>query len=402
MEVMWLYSLCQCVLSVSVIVASVRLCMAVSGSGSQEGARGATLQPGSVSCCLRLCLGWVGAAGGAAGIPVNVLLNQRTPQCLYTCITLVCCPLLVRQFTMFLLMILTLDGHLQHHLADRYSSVMTRQRALCGVLLCWVASVLSSFSQFIGSDILDTWRSRATDPNSAGLGLQGNWTTSLPRLTPPPKYDHERKVIGKYLPYGGFLSKFYVEDMHNFTYAEIHSSHWGVCAADTVLSPQFLVYVHGMTSFMLPLLCLLVVYLDLLCVRPRKTPFGHADPTKHESRQVRSLALSLSLLVLLCLPLHVTHALLLFTSNTNLPAWVHAVAVFLFQLYSLVPQILFTPPGKPVGEETASLPLSAAPLPPAVAASRGKCVRAALCEAVQAAPWASAKRSLRAKVFPEV
>lgn len=117
MDVMWLYSLCQCILSAAVVVASVRLCMAASGSGA--GSQGATLQPGSVSCCLRLCLGWAGAVGGAAGIPANVLLNQRTPQCLYTCITLVCCPLLVRQFTMFLLMLLTLDGHLRHRLADR-------------------------------------------------------------------------------------------------------------------------------------------------------------------------------------------------------------------------------------------------------------------------------------------
>ncbi|XP_044064676.1 adenosine receptor A1-like [Siniperca chuatsi] len=407
MEFMWLYSLCQCILSVSVIVVSVRLCMAVSGSGTeaniQERTQGAGPQLGSVSCCLRLCLGWVGAVGAAVAVPVTVLLNLRTPQCLYTCITLVCCPLLVRQFTMFLLMLLTLDTHLQHHLADRYSLVMTRQRALCVVLLCWVGSVLSSFAQFIGSDVLDTWRSGGTGPGTAGLGLHGNWTTSLPHTpSPPPKYYHDRKVIGKYLPYGGFLSKFYVEDMHNFTYAEIHSSHWGVCAPDIILSPQFLVYVHGTTVFMLPLLCLLAVYLDLLCIKPRKTPFSHADPPKHDSCRVRSLALSLSLLVMLCLPLHIIHALLLFTPNTRLPAWAHAVAMFLFQLYSLVPQILFTPPKKKVGDERASFPLSVPHLPPAVAPSRGKSVRMALCEAVQAAPWSSAKHSLKAKVCPEV
>ncbi|KAL7394415.1 hypothetical protein ABVT39_025853 [Epinephelus coioides] len=286
----------------------------------------------------------------------------------------------------------------------RYSSVMTRQRALCVVLLCWVGSVLSSFGQFIGSDVLDTWRSGGTGPGTAGLGLDGNWTTSLPHLTPspPPKYHQDRIVIGKYLPYGGFLSKFYVEDKHNFTYAEIHSSHWGVCAPDIILSPQFLVYVHGMTVFMLPLLCLLAIYLDLLCIKPRKTPFSHADPPKHDSCRVRSLALSLSLLVLLCLPLHIIHALLLFTPKTNLPAWTHAVAVLLFQLYSLVPQILFTPPKKQVGGERASFPLSVAQLPPPVAPSRVKSVRMALCEAVQAAPWSSAKHSLKAKVCPEV
>lgn len=288
-------------------------------------------------------------------------------------------------------------------MTSRYSSVMTRQRALCVVLLCWVASVLSSFGQFIGSDIIDNWRLSGSGPGTAGLGgLVGNWTTSSPHLTPspPPKYHQDRKVIGKYLPYGGFLSKFYVEDMHNFTYAEIHSSHWAVCAPDTILSPRYLVYVHGMTVFMLPLLCLLVIYLDLLCIKPRKTPFSHAYPPKHDSGRVRSLALSLSLLVLLCLPLHIIHALVLFTPSTNLPAWVQAVAMFLFQLYSLVPQILFTPPKKQ--RERASFPLSVVHLPPPVTLSRGKSVRMALCEAVQAAPWSSAKHSIKAKVCPEV
>ncbi len=281
---------------------------------------------------------------------------------------------------------------------------MTRRRALCVVLLCWVGSVLFSFSQFIGSDVLDTWRRAETGSGTAGLGLHDNWTTSLPHLTPSPtpKYYHGREVIGKYLPYGGFLSKFYVEDMHNFTYAEIHSSHWGVCTPDTIFSPYFLVYVHGIAVFMLPLLCLLAIYLDLLCIRPRKTPFSHADPPKHDSCRARTLALFLSLLVLLCLPLHIIHALLLLTPNTSLPAWVHSVAMFLFQLYSLVPPILFTPPTKQEGEERASFPLSVPHLPPAAAPSRGKSVRMALCEAVQAAPWSSAKHSLKAKVCPEV
>lgn len=286
----------------------------------------------------------------------------------------------------------------------RYSSVVTRQRALCVVLLCWVGSVLSSFAQFIGSDILDAWRSGGTGPGTAGLGLDGNWTSSLPHITPfpPPKHHHDRKVIGKYLPYGGFLSKFYVEDMHNFSYAEIHSSHWEVCAPDTILSPQFLVYVHGMTVFVLPFLCLLAIYLDLLRIKPRKSPFSHADPPKHDSCQVCSLALSLSLLVLLCLPIHIIHGLLLFTPKTNLPAWAQAIATVLFQLYGLVPQILFTPPKKQVGEERPSFPLSVPHLPPTVAPSRGKSVHKALCEAVQVAPWSSAKHSLKAKVCPEV
>lgn len=282
--------------------------------------------------------------------------------------------------------------------------MVTRRRALCVVLLSWVASVLFSFGDFIGSDVLDTWRRDDSGPGTAGLGLGSNWTTSLPHLTrsPPHKYHHDRKVIGRYLPYGGFLSKFYVEDMHNFTYAEIHSSHWGVCAPDTILSPHFLVYVHGMTVFMLPLLWLLAIYLNLLCTKPGKTAFSHADIPKQDPGLVHSLALSTSLLVVLCMPLHITHAVLLFNPNAYLPAWIQAVTLFLFQLYSLVPQIIFTPPRTQTGEGRPSFPLSVFNFPPAVPQSRGKSLHMAIREAVQAAPWSSAKHSLKAKVCPEV
>lgn len=105
---------------------SVRLCMAVSGGGKvgniQKRTEGAATHASSVSRCLRLCLGWVGAVGGAAGIPVTILLNLPIAQCLYTCIPLVCCPMLVQHFTMFLFMLLTLDDHLQHQLSVRYAN----------------------------------------------------------------------------------------------------------------------------------------------------------------------------------------------------------------------------------------------------------------------------------------
>ncbi|KAM4600451.1 adenosine receptor A1 [Polymixia lowei] len=412
MEFTWLYSLCQCVLCVSVIVVSVRLCMAGGGGAApsvHEGPRGSRPPPrggggGSVSSCLRLCLGWVGAVGGAVGVPVSVLLNLRSPQCLYTCITLVCCPLLVRQFTMCLLLLLTLDAHLRSRLTDRYSSYVTRRRALCVVLLCWVCSVLSSFAQFFASDVLHGWGGgggAGQDGGSAGLGLEGNWTSSSPPPPPQPKYPQDLLVIGKHLPYGGFLSKFYVEDLRNFTYAEIHGGHWGVCTPHTVLSPGFLVYVYGVTVFLLPLLGLLAIYLNLLCAKPRPSPFGPAESPKRDSSQARSLALSLSLLVLLCLPLHISHALLLFAPGAEPPIWAYPVAAFLSQLYSLVPALLFTPTKKRAGGQRASFPLAVAHLPPAVApssSSAGKAVGRVLCEAVQGASWCSAK--LSQKVSP--
>ncbi|KAM9806169.1 uncharacterized protein ACBT44_013641 isoform 1-T1 [Syngnathus typhle] len=378
MEFLWLYSFCQCMVSLSTIVASVRLCMALGGS------RAAGPWGGSVARCLGLCLGWVGAIGGALEIPVIVFLNLRTPQCLYTCITLVCCPLLVRQFTVCLLLLLTLDCHLQHRWPGRYSALVTRQRALCVALLCWMASVLTSFGQFIDSEVLDGWGRKGQDQHTASLGSDGNRTTPPPALS---KYAQQRMVIGKYLPYGGFLSKFYVEDLRNFTYAEIHSSHWGVCAPDTILSPQFLVYVHGTAVFTLPLLLLLFLYVDLKCKNVKQSD---------ASLRPRRLALSVSFLVVLCLPLQIIHAVLLFAPGAAVPSWLHAMAVFFFQLYGLVPQVLFTPPEKREGEQGATFALSAPPPP------TGKTVQKALCEAARAASWVSAKNSLKAKVCPEV
>lgn len=141
MELMWLYSLCQCVLSMATVVASVRLCMAMSrGSRVQDRSQTAAAPPSSVSCCLRLCLGWTGAIGGAAGVPVTILLNLRTAQCLYTCITLVCCPMLVRHFTMFLLMLLTLDSHLQQRLGLRYVHQSPNRHPRPRCVTCWKLS----------------------------------------------------------------------------------------------------------------------------------------------------------------------------------------------------------------------------------------------------------------------
>lgn len=110
MHQMWLFSIAQCVLSVSVISMNVRLCMR-SDLGSHIK---------SVSSCLKLCLGWVGIIGGAMDIPVNILLNLRSPQCLYMCMMLVCFPLLVRQFTVWLLLFLILNTHLHCRLGRRW------------------------------------------------------------------------------------------------------------------------------------------------------------------------------------------------------------------------------------------------------------------------------------------
>lgn len=221
--------------------------------------------------------------------------------------------------------------------------LVSRPRALLLVLFSWVGSVLTAFAQFLSWNVLDTW-GQSPGGGSAGLGLGGpagaNGTTPFP----PPKYPgpQNRSIIGKYLPYGGFLSKFYMEDLRNFTYAQIHGKHWGVCALDTVLSPTFLVYVYGVTVFLFPLLFLIVLYLDLLCVVPKRAP-GLPQAPKSQAAQSRSLALSLSLLVLLCLPLHTSNTLLLFSPGTRQPPWVPALASLLFQLYGLVPPLLHTP-----------------------------------------------------------
>ncbi|XP_061109031.1 adenosine receptor A2b-like [Conger conger] len=394
MELMWLYSVCQCVLYMSVIGVSVRMCV---GKGQRSGAG----DGGSVSDCLRMCLGWAGAVGGVVAIPVSVLLNLRSPQCLYTCLTMVCCPLLVRQFTMFLLLLLTINSHLQYKLGERYAVLVSGPRALLAVLFSWVGSVLTAFAQFLSWNVLDTW-GQSPGGGTAGLGLGGapgpNWTTPFP----PPKYPgpQDRSIIGQYLPYGGFLSKFYVEDQHNFTYAQIHGRHWGVCALDTVLSPDFLVYVYSVTAFLLPLLVLLALYLDLLCMAPKLAPDLSQGPKSQVARS-RSLALSLCLLVLLCLPLHTSNALLLFSPGTLQPPWVPGLASLLFQLYGLVPPLLHT--SSLHRDHALHTPRPPPPSSPPLSVSPGKHFAVALCSdarpcGICCPPWGVSK----VKVCPEV
>ncbi|XDV40215.1 hypothetical protein PO909_009342 [Leuciscus waleckii] len=362
MYAVWLYSLIQCVIAVLVIGVCVRLCLA---AGSV--ADGAGTRSWSTSACLKLCLGVVGSAGSIVVAPVSVLLNLRSSQCLYTCIAMVSCPILVRQFTVCLLLLLTLNTHLQCRLGNRYAGLVTRRRVLCSVLLCWVISVITAFSQFIVSSSSDTWGA-AEDDRKAGLGVEewpeSNYTT--PALPPKRPYPQDRSVIGQFLPYGGFLSKFLMEDNENFTYAEIHGSHWGICATDTMLSPVFLVCVYAVTVFVIPLLVLLAVYLDLMCFMPQQ---------KRSSVWSRSLALSVSLLVMLCLPLHITHALLLFTPSATRPDWSSLTASVLFQTYSLVPPLLFTNTSQQLGIESSLL--SAPNLTSRVIISRVKSVGSA-------------------------
>lgn len=124
MDHLWLYSLSHCIVSVCITAASVRMCIVISSKDRvtdiQGRRKGDWTRVGSVSRCLRLCLGWVGAVGGAAGVPVTIVLNMRSSRCLYTCITLVCCPLMARHFSMFLLILLTVDTHLQLRLGLRW------------------------------------------------------------------------------------------------------------------------------------------------------------------------------------------------------------------------------------------------------------------------------------------
>ncbi|KAK2855212.1 hypothetical protein Q7C36_007081 [Tachysurus vachellii] len=330
----WLYSLFQCVLSLFVISMNIRLCMRLDSGCHVK----------SVSSCLKLCLGWVGAIGGVMDIPINMLLNLRSTQCLYTCIMLVCFLLLVRQFTMWLLLLLILNTHLHCRLGHRYTGLVTRRRMLCLVLFSWLCSVVTAFAQFIVCNSLDTW---GTD----GLGfIWPNQTTHKPHPQTP-------SVIGKYLPYGGFLSKFLVDDLNNFTYAEIHSSHWGVCAHDTVLNPAFLVYVYDVAVFYIPLLVLLGVYVDLSCVMSRQAVMSLSELQMKTSGWSRSMVMSLCLLVLLCLPLHTMHALQLFAPSSQWSLWANYVASILFQAYGLVPPVLFisSPQKANTGRESLSL-----------------------------------------------
>lgn len=236
----------------------------------------------------------------------------------------------------------------------RYAGLVTRRRMLCLVLLTWICSVVTAFSQFIVGNSVDTW-----GMDELGF-IWPNQTIHKPQPHPKPQ-----SVIGKYLPYGGFLSKFLMEDLNNLTYAEIHGSHWGVCAHDTVLSPTFLVYVYDVAVLFIPLLILLGLYVDISCVMSRQTMMSLSELQMKTSGWSRSLVLSLCLLVLLCLPVHTIHALHLFAPSSQWPLWANYMASILFQTYGLVPPVLFIFSPKKATSGCESLALKTArPIPP--------------------------------------
>lgn len=248
---------------------------------------------------------------------------------------------------------------------------MTRQRVLCLVLFSWLVSVVTAFAQFIGWNAQDSWDGSGAAALGVGRPQGANWSTTF------PPYPQDLSVIGRYLPYGGFLSKFLVTYTANYTYAEIHGSHWGVCAADTVLSPAFMMYVYSVTVFMLPMLVMLAIYLDLMCCGSRSSPGPLASPGKGTLSHARSVALSISLLALLCLPLHVSHALLLFAPGNPQPSWATVLMSLLFQSYGLVPPLLFM---EKKGEEGSAPPppVEVAPYPPGKVMGRAFCISTSL------------------------
>ncbi|XP_069041492.1 adenosine receptor A1-like [Lepisosteus oculatus] len=350
-----LYMVSECILSVLLLGMWISLCACrVGGRLGRGRAQGRDQRRLGVSMCLWVCMGGASVGVALLGIPLSVVLNLQRPLCLYNCLLMACCPLVAGQFSTFLLLLVVLNLHLKVRLPTWYPALVTRRRALYLVFLCWLGSVLLGFAPLMGWSSLPGGSTEGGleggGGGTAGLGLGqlGNWTPPAPPAFLPAPQD--RTIIGQFLPYGGFLSKVYFQDQRNLSYEEIHGRHLGLCEPEPALGLRYLVYVHAVAAFLLPLLAMLGAYAAALRLaqRRRGKAGGPAPGASREGRAARTLGLTLALFVLLRLPLHLCHALRLLAPALRQPPWAPLLAAFLSHLHALAPTLLHAPPRRSV------------------------------------------------------
>nr|XP_015224248.1 PREDICTED: 40S ribosomal protein S19 [Lepisosteus oculatus] len=275
-----LYMVSECILSVLLLGMWISLCACrVGGRLGRGRAQGRDQRRLGVSMCLWVCMGGASVGVALLGIPLSVVLNLQRPLCLYNCLLMACCPLVAGQFSTFLLLLVVLNLHLKVRLPTWYPALVTRRRALYLVFLCWLGSVLLGFAPLMGWSSLPGGSTEGGleggGGGTAGLGLGqlGNWTPPAPPAFLPAPQD--RTIIGQFLPYGGFLSKVYFQDQRNLSYEEIHGRHLGLCEPEPALGLRYLVYVHAVAAFLLPLLAMLGAYAAAL---PRGEVRIRAEP----------------------------------------------------------------------------------------------------------------------------
>uniref|UniRef100_A0A8C4TDG9 Adenosine receptor A1-like n=1 Tax=Erpetoichthys calabaricus TaxID=27687 RepID=A0A8C4TDG9_ERPCA len=267
MDSLVIYIMMESILALLVVLVNILVCVTVYLHKELR----------SITNYLIACLAMADLGVGALGIPFSVVLSLGKTLCFYSCLFMACFPLVTAQFSMLLLLVIAINMHLK-----------IRHSVIALVFLCWVVSVIAGFTPLMG------WNQMKTI-----------------------KQPLERSIIGKNLPYGGFLSK-------------------------ATVSPEYLVYFHFLVCTLLPLLIMLGLYVDLFrIVQSYYAAQGMPTAKRSEVQTARSLFLMLGLFCLLWVPLNVNNMLWLFCSTCSQPLWVSQLTVFLSHLNSLTNPLLY-------------------------------------------------------------
>nr|XP_014345124.1 PREDICTED: adenosine receptor A2b-like [Latimeria chalumnae] len=276
----------------------------------------------SLTNYLIVCLAVADLGVGILAIPFSIILSMEYTLCFYLCLFMACFPLVTTQFSIFVLLVIAINTHLKIRLPQRYTIFVTKKKVMLAVALCWFLSILIGFTPMMGWNGFNQYKEK-------------NLTLAAHTLA-------ERSAIAWDLPYGGFLSKVYLLNRHNFSYSDIHSSHMGRCSFRTVISPAYLVYFIFFICMLAPLLTMLSIYTDLFCLvrdyfvsqslRPAKRP---------ETYSARTLLLLVGLFCFCWLPFHVLDCFLLFCPSCEIHSSLTFLAVLLSHLNSLVNPLVY-------------------------------------------------------------
>ncbi|XP_028679610.1 adenosine receptor A1-like [Erpetoichthys calabaricus] len=313
MDSLVIYIMMESILALLVVLVNILVCVTVYLHKELR----------SITNYLIACLAMADLGVGALGIPFSVVLSLGKTLCFYSCLFMACFPLVTAQFSMLLLLVIAINMHLKIRHSARYAAIVNKRKVIALVFLCWVVSVIAGFTPLMGWNQMKTYTERNIT------------TTSI-------KQPLERSIIGKNLPYGGFLSKVYYNNRRNMSYSEIHRGHLGQCSFEATVSPEYLVYFHFLVCTLLPLLIMLGLYVDLFrIVQSYYAAQGMPTAKRSEVQTARSLFLMLGLFCLLWVPLNVNNMLWLFCSTCSQPLWVSQLTVFLSHLNSLTNPLLY-------------------------------------------------------------
>ncbi|XP_068598592.1 adenosine receptor A1-like [Brachionichthys hirsutus] len=241
--------------------------------------------------CFVVSLALADIAVGALVIPLAITISMGLHTHFYGCLLVVCTVLVLTQSSILALLAIAIDRYLRVKIPLSYKRVVTPRRAAAAVLLCWLVSVIVGLIPMLGWNNLQTLRDN-----------------------------------------GSLVS------------AELSV----VCAFETVVSMDYMVYFNFFGWVLPPLLLMLAIYIEIFYMihkqLNKKVTASQTDPRRYfgkELKLAKSLALVLFLFAVSWLPLHILNCITLFCPTCKKPIFLIYIAIILTHGNSAVNPVVY-------------------------------------------------------------